>query len=42
MLDFLSWFQKSGELAVYVGLDAENEIIHTLTFLAGVMIWSQV
>ena len=34
--------QKSGELAVYMGLNAENEIIHTLSFLAGMMIWSQV
>lgn len=25
-----------------VGLNAENEILHTLAFLAGVMIWSQV
>ena len=25
-----------------VGLDPENEILHTLSFLAGVMIWSQV
>lgn len=24
------------------GLDAENEILHTLAFLAGVMFWSQV
>lgn len=39
----LPWFwKKSGELAVYMGLNAENEIIHTLSFLAGVMIWSQI
>lgn len=25
-----------------VGLDPENEILHTLSFLAGVMIWSQI
>lgn len=25
-----------------VGLNAENEILHTLAFLGGVMIWSQV
>lgn len=39
----LPWFWKiSGDLAVYMGLDAENEIIHTLSFLAGSMIWSQI
>ncbi|XP_020261800.1 CAAX prenyl protease 1 homolog [Asparagus officinalis] len=39
----LPWFwKKSGELAVYMGLNADNEIIHTLSFLAGVMIWSQI
>ncbi|THU73215.1 hypothetical protein C4D60_Mb04t20460 [Musa balbisiana] len=39
----LPWFWKlSGNLVAYLGLDAENEIIHTLSFLAGVMIWSQV
>lgn len=39
----LPWFwKKSGDLAVYMGLDAENEIIHTLSFLAGSMIWSQI
>jgi hypothetical protein len=27
---------------VLAGLNAENEILHTLAFLAGVMIWSQV
>ncbi|RZS01978.1 hypothetical protein BHM03_00031943, partial [Ensete ventricosum] len=31
----------SGNLVAYLGLDAENEIMHTLSFLAGVMIWSQ-
>ncbi|KAE7999455.1 hypothetical protein FH972_003885 [Carpinus fangiana] len=39
----LPWFwKKSGEFAVLAGLNAENEIIHTLAFLAGVMVWSQV
>ncbi|KAG8044253.1 hypothetical protein GUJ93_ZPchr0136g33676 [Zizania palustris] len=38
-----SWFwKKSGELATNVGLNAENEIIHTLAFLAGVILWSQI
>lgn len=39
---FPLWLQKSGEFVVLVGLNAENEILHTLAFLAGVMIWSQV
>lgn len=39
----LPWvWKKSGELATNAGLNAENEILHTLAFLAGVMIWSQV
>ncbi|KAG7019021.1 CAAX prenyl protease 1-like protein [Cucurbita argyrosperma subsp. argyrosperma] len=39
----LPWFwKKSGEFVVLVGLNAENEILHTLSFLSGVMIWSQV
>ncbi|KAG7028608.1 CAAX prenyl protease 1-like protein [Cucurbita argyrosperma subsp. argyrosperma] len=39
----LPWFwKKSGEFVVLVGLNAENEILHTLAFLAGVMIWSQI
>ncbi|XP_043715103.1 CAAX prenyl protease 1 homolog isoform X1 [Telopea speciosissima] len=39
----LPWFWKlSGEFLVYVGQNPENEILHTLAFLAGVMIWSQV
>uniref|UniRef100_A0A453PA43 CAAX prenyl protease 1 N-terminal domain-containing protein n=1 Tax=Aegilops tauschii subsp. strangulata TaxID=200361 RepID=A0A453PA43_AEGTS len=39
----LPWFwTKSGVLVTNVGLNAENEIIHTLAFLAGVMVWSQV
>jgi STE24 endopeptidase len=39
----LPWFWKrSGELVTKVGLNAENEIIHTLAFLAGAMVWSQI
>ncbi|XP_052170275.1 CAAX prenyl protease 1 homolog [Diospyros lotus] len=39
----LPWFWKrSGDVLVYVGLNAENEIVHTLAFLAGVMFWSQI
>ncbi|XP_008810111.1 CAAX prenyl protease 1 homolog [Phoenix dactylifera] len=39
----LPWFwKKSGDFVAYMGLNAENEIIHTLSFLAGVMIWSQI
>lgn len=39
----LPWFwKKSGDFLVVVGLNAENEILHTLAFLAGVMIWSQI
>ncbi|TKY63970.1 CAAX prenyl protease 1-like [Spatholobus suberectus] len=39
----LPWFwKKSGNLVTLVGLNAENEILHTLAFLAGVMIWSQI
>ncbi|KAM3282408.1 CAAX prenyl protease 1 -like protein [Capsicum chinense] len=39
----LPWFWKrSGEFLVYLGLNAENEIFHTLSFLAGVMVWSQI
>uniref|UniRef100_M8BSN4 CAAX prenyl protease n=1 Tax=Aegilops tauschii TaxID=37682 RepID=M8BSN4_AEGTA len=34
--------KKSGVLVTNVGLNAENEIIHTLAFLAGVMVWSQI
>lgn len=34
--------QKSGDFVVLAGLNAENEILHTLAFLAGVTIWSQV
>ncbi|XP_021850368.1 CAAX prenyl protease 1 homolog [Spinacia oleracea] len=39
----LPWFwNKAGDFLVYAGLNAENEILHTLAFLAGVMIWSQI
>ncbi|XP_010919128.1 CAAX prenyl protease 1 homolog [Elaeis guineensis] len=42
-LGILPWFwKKSGDLVAYMGLNAENEIIHTLSFLAGVMVWSQI
>lgn len=41
-MNFLLLLQKSGEFLLLVGLNAENEILHTLSFLAGVMIWSQV
>ncbi|CAI9101984.1 OLC1v1000166C3 [Oldenlandia corymbosa var. corymbosa] len=39
----LPWFwKKSGEYLVFAGLNADNEILHTLAFLAGVMFWSQI
>ncbi|GFZ16919.1 peptidase family M48 family protein [Actinidia rufa] len=39
----LPWFWKrSGEFLVYIGVNTENEIVHTLAFLAGVMFWSQI
>ncbi|KAK7274322.1 hypothetical protein RIF29_15405 [Crotalaria pallida] len=39
----LPWlWKKSGHFVTSVGLNAENEIVHTLAFLAGVMIWSQI
>ncbi|XP_042388917.1 CAAX prenyl protease 1 homolog [Zingiber officinale] len=39
----LPWFWKlSGNFALYIGLNPKNEIIHTLSFLAGVMVWSQI
>ncbi|XP_022757437.1 CAAX prenyl protease 1 homolog isoform X4 [Durio zibethinus] len=39
----LPWFwKKSGNFLPLVGLNADNEILHTLAFLAGVMIWSQI
>lgn len=36
------WLQISGDFMTIASLNAENEILHTLAFLAGVMIWSQV
>ncbi|KAK3434908.1 hypothetical protein EUGRSUZ_D02317 [Eucalyptus grandis] len=43
LFGILPWFwKKSGEFLVLAGLNAENEILHTLSFLAGVMIWSQI
>uniref|UniRef100_I1N3U4 CAAX prenyl protease n=1 Tax=Glycine max TaxID=3847 RepID=I1N3U4_SOYBN len=39
----LPWFWKiSGDFMTIASLNAENEILHTLAFLAGVMIWSQI
>ncbi|PSS11689.1 CAAX prenyl protease, partial [Actinidia chinensis var. chinensis] len=39
----LPWFWKrSGEFLVYIGVNTENEIVHTLAFLAGIMFWSQI
>ncbi|RAL54165.1 hypothetical protein DM860_004636 [Cuscuta australis] len=39
----LPWFwKKSGDALVFFGLNTENEILHTLAFLAGVMVWSQI
>ncbi|XP_061996155.1 CAAX prenyl protease 1 homolog isoform X3 [Rosa rugosa] len=39
----LPWFwKKSGDFVVLAGLNAQNEILHTLAFLAGVMIWEQI
>ncbi|KAI9089895.1 hypothetical protein K1719_028865 [Acacia pycnantha] len=39
----LPWFwKKSGDFVALVGLNPENEILHTLAFLAGVMVWSQI
>lgn len=42
VVDFSSELQKSGHFVALVGLNADNEILHTLAFLAGVMFWSQV
>lgn len=43
LFGILPWFwKKSGEFLVLAGLNVENEILHTLAFLAGVMIWSQI
>ncbi|CAH8323947.1 unnamed protein product [Eruca vesicaria subsp. sativa] len=39
----LPWFWKiSGGFLPMVGLNPESEILHTLSFLAGVMTWSQI
>ncbi|XP_061999671.1 CAAX prenyl protease 1 homolog [Rosa rugosa] len=39
----LPWFwKKSGHFVDLVGLNEENEILHTLAFLAGVMIWLEI
>ncbi|KAK1273296.1 hypothetical protein QJS04_geneDACA013177 [Acorus gramineus] len=39
----LPWFWKtSGFVLGYLGLNPENEILHTLSFLGGSMIWSQI
>ncbi|KAI7983962.1 hypothetical protein LOK49_LG15G00967 [Camellia lanceoleosa] len=39
----LLWFWKRlGDFLVYMGLNAENEIVHTLAFLASVMFWSRI
>nr|KAJ0191992.1 hypothetical protein LSAT_V11C800394800 [Lactuca sativa] len=38
----LPWFwKKSCDTLESIGFDSENEMYHTLAFLAGVMIWSQ-
>ncbi|XP_078446100.1 peptidase family M48 family protein isoform X2 [Wolffia australiana] len=42
-LGFLPWlWKRSGDVLLRMGFDPENEIIHTLSFLACMMIWSQV
>ncbi|KAL6124142.1 hypothetical protein ACLB2K_076657 [Fragaria x ananassa] len=39
----LPWFwKKSGHFVALVGLNEENEILHTLAFLAGVLIWLEI
>ncbi|XP_031495515.1 CAAX prenyl protease 1 homolog [Nymphaea colorata] len=39
----LPWcWKKSADLLISMGLNPENEILHTLAFLAGVMLWSQI
>ncbi|KAJ0974435.1 hypothetical protein J5N97_016400 [Dioscorea zingiberensis] len=39
----LPWLWKnSGDLVGHCGLNVDNEIIHTLSYLGGVMIWSQI
>ncbi|KAK8964288.1 hypothetical protein KSP40_PGU003772 [Platanthera guangdongensis] len=39
----LPWFWKeSGDFVSRMGLNSDNEIIHTLSFLSGFMVWSQI
>ncbi|XP_039114501.1 CAAX prenyl protease 1 homolog [Dioscorea cayenensis subsp. rotundata] len=39
----LPWlWKKSGDLVLYFGLNADSEIIHTLSYLGVFMIWSQI
>lgn len=39
----LPWFwKKSGDFVSRMGLNYDNEIIHTLSFLSGFMVWSQI
>lgn len=39
----LPWFwKKSGDFVSRMGLNSDNEIIHTLSFLSGFMVWSQI
>lgn len=39
----LPWFwKKSGDYVSHMGLNSDNEILHTLSFLAGFMVWSQI
>ncbi|CAH9093114.1 unnamed protein product [Cuscuta epithymum] len=43
LFGILPWFwKKSGNALVFFGLNTENEILHTLSFLAGVTVWSQI
>ncbi|XP_059634249.1 CAAX prenyl protease 1 homolog [Cornus florida] len=43
LFGLLPWlWKRSGDFLVSVGLNAENEILQSLVFLAGVMIWSQI
>jgi hypothetical protein len=42
LFEFSLLMQKSGEFVVLVGLNTENEIIHTLAFWAGRMFWLEV
>ncbi|XP_077245457.1 CAAX prenyl protease 1 homolog isoform X2 [Tasmannia lanceolata] len=39
----LPWlWTRAGDFLIYMGLSSENEILHTLSFLAGVMILSEI